>query len=642
MIDRTETLVLVSASAAAGAVVGWLSRSHWGKQNHKRFFEIDANTNVHIVEDMRTLDDLCTLAIEEIERECKANDEEIFVVGMDTEWSDGNERVAMLQLAFKTHCLLIRPDHIIMDEKNLHHIESSKSLDINVKQHKKEDKDPSKSVWPRSFFRLLEHPKVVFAGAAVDHDAKLIKQQLGLDCTGATVDLQKIARALKLDKDNGIGLQGLTKTVLGADLSKEHRIRCGDWGAGHLTQEQINYAAADAVVGREILLRMHKHSPVHVASHQLSVWLTNVAQVVMNHRQNTKDKKKKQDVGSLDVANSTNKYTGAGNEEERKTKVATGQTLAQRIEHRCHVSAGFARCHYPFLHPYLWQGTGGSKLLSDPRVIPGVRIKASSHAKGLPATNCLALQLASKSTKAVATTTDVVDAEVVAPISPPPTRLGNDFFLAKQDWRADKRACVLGTDPEIEVDVTKKRPQHWLEVTFPEPVTLEAFSLTSTASAACHTNGPCSWVLSAAVNAVTADVDVDGDIDSDVDVGVGVDVEEQGDRAETYAASNGDHGGKRVQWVPIHVVGLQLPGRDADAATQVWDYDTNRFSNGQIPGDTKYFDIADTELTRVKATKFRWTFFHGDKRRPFSVNIASLMMFGTTDLTTPPPLSSSV
>ena len=57
--------------------------------------------------------------------------------------------------------------------------------------------------------------------------------------------------------DNGRnGLQALTRAVLGCDLSKDPKIRCGDWAAAILSTEQTQYAALDAVAGRLILLQM--------------------------------------------------------------------------------------------------------------------------------------------------------------------------------------------------------------------------------------------------------------------------------------------------------------------------------------------------------------------------------------------------
>ena len=63
------------------------------------------------------------------------------------------------------------------------------------------------------------------AAAQVGNDAKLMHAQLGLDCRAATVELQSLARAEQLDRDNGVGLQGLALTMLGKHLSKDPRVR---------------------------------------------------------------------------------------------------------------------------------------------------------------------------------------------------------------------------------------------------------------------------------------------------------------------------------------------------------------------------------------------------------------------------------
>lgn len=63
---------------------------------------------------------------------------------------------------------------------------------------------------------------------------------------------------MKLFEDNGTGLSSLTWTVLDFEIEKNHTIQCSNWERMSLTRKQINYAATDAWISREIFYRIYE------------------------------------------------------------------------------------------------------------------------------------------------------------------------------------------------------------------------------------------------------------------------------------------------------------------------------------------------------------------------------------------------
>eukprot|EP01050_Picozoa_sp_SAG11_P003538 SAG11_NODE_203_length_12529_cov_6.036444_3_plen_256_part_00 len=91
--------------------------------------------------------------------------------------------------------------------------------------------------------------------------AALLEEQHGLPTRGY-VDLAHLARRLGV-APNGVGLATLAASFVGQTLRKEHALRCGDWAAPTLSEQQVEYAAKDAWVAQAILLEMYRrHSTV--------------------------------------------------------------------------------------------------------------------------------------------------------------------------------------------------------------------------------------------------------------------------------------------------------------------------------------------------------------------------------------------
>ncbi|XP_052101833.1 exonuclease 3'-5' domain-containing protein 2-like isoform X1 [Mytilus californianus] len=150
------------------------------------------------------------------------------VLGLDCEWvsfSGKRRPVALLQLATPLgQCALIRLDR--MDS------------------------------FPKSLQDILADKSILKVGVAVKEDGKKLHLDYGLVVEGC-VDLRHV-----LNRVRGIytcrskGLQGQAESILGVMLDKSNHIRCGDWEADDLSQEQIEYAANDALVGVDIFMNL--------------------------------------------------------------------------------------------------------------------------------------------------------------------------------------------------------------------------------------------------------------------------------------------------------------------------------------------------------------------------------------------------
>jgi ribonuclease D len=99
---------------------------------------------------------------------------------------------------------------------------------------------------PETLVTILSNPAIIKAGVAPDFDLLSLQDLQPFHPRGFT-DLAEIARL------NGIknqGLRGLAAIVCGIRISKSARTT--NWASNDLTLQQIQYAATDAWIGREI------------------------------------------------------------------------------------------------------------------------------------------------------------------------------------------------------------------------------------------------------------------------------------------------------------------------------------------------------------------------------------------------------
>lgn len=100
--------------------------------------------------------------------------------------------------------------------------------------------------------QLLANPAIIKAGVSLDYDIRELKK-LANFAPGGFVDLGDLA------KKSGIknhGLRGLAAVLLGFRISKG--AQTSNWAVDHLAPHQIQYAATDAWVGRQLYLAMQE------------------------------------------------------------------------------------------------------------------------------------------------------------------------------------------------------------------------------------------------------------------------------------------------------------------------------------------------------------------------------------------------
>ena len=103
-----------------------------------------------------------------------------------------------------------------------------------------------------SILRILSNADIIKCGVALDRDLIELMQLSPFD-PEAFIDLGTVARLMDIPHH---GLRGLTALLLGFRISKQ--ARTSNWSAGKLSIKQINYAATDAWVGRELYFKFKK------------------------------------------------------------------------------------------------------------------------------------------------------------------------------------------------------------------------------------------------------------------------------------------------------------------------------------------------------------------------------------------------
>jgi ribonuclease D len=103
---------------------------------------------------------------------------------------------------------------------------------------------------PKALCRLLANPKIIKAGVALDRDVQALNRLAAFTPAGF-VDVGELARQAGCMNH---GLRGLATLLLGFRVSKKSQT--SNWARGTLTRAQIEYAATDAWVGRELYQKL--------------------------------------------------------------------------------------------------------------------------------------------------------------------------------------------------------------------------------------------------------------------------------------------------------------------------------------------------------------------------------------------------
>lgn len=99
---------------------------------------------------------------------------------------------------------------------------------------------------PEPLLAILGNPAIVKTGVSLDFDLLSLQEVQPFQPQGF-IDLAGIARCQGIKNH---GLRGLAAVVCGIRISKSARTT--NWANHHLTPQQIQYAATDAWIGREI------------------------------------------------------------------------------------------------------------------------------------------------------------------------------------------------------------------------------------------------------------------------------------------------------------------------------------------------------------------------------------------------------
>jgi len=97
---------------------------------------------------------------------------------------------------------------------------------------------------------IFSNPDIIKVGIAVIDDLKDLKKLQAFE-EKSVVDLNVLAPQLGFES---IGAKKLSALVLGIRISKRQQV--SNWESSNLTQAQIDYAATDAWICREIYLRL--------------------------------------------------------------------------------------------------------------------------------------------------------------------------------------------------------------------------------------------------------------------------------------------------------------------------------------------------------------------------------------------------
>jgi ribonuclease D len=115
---------------------------------------------------------------------------------------------------------------------------------------------------PPALLRLLANPRIVKAGVALERDVQEL-QALASFTPAGFVDVGELARQADCTHH---GLRGLATLLLGFRISKKSRT--SNWARQTLTRAQIQYAATDAWVGRELYHKLQQPSPGRTAKNR--------------------------------------------------------------------------------------------------------------------------------------------------------------------------------------------------------------------------------------------------------------------------------------------------------------------------------------------------------------------------------------
>ncbi|XP_029454664.1 exonuclease 3'-5' domain-containing protein 2-like isoform X2 [Rhinatrema bivittatum] len=118
---------------------------------------------------------------------------------------------------------------------------------------------------PKTLLDILVDDNILKVGVGCWEDACKLLQDYGLTVKG-NMDLRYLAMRYRMDlNQNGLSLRSLSEHVLSIPLDKSLWLRCSNWEAEELTQDQISYAAKDAQISVTLFFHLLGFSSVQAS-----------------------------------------------------------------------------------------------------------------------------------------------------------------------------------------------------------------------------------------------------------------------------------------------------------------------------------------------------------------------------------------
>ncbi|XP_061319251.1 exonuclease 3'-5' domain-containing protein 2 isoform X2 [Pezoporus flaviventris] len=153
------------------------------------------------------------------------------VLGIDCEWVSVQGKanpVSLLQMASSSgFCILVRLPRLVASGQTI----------------------------PKTLLDIMADSAVLKVGVGCWEDACKLLHDYGLPVKGS-VDLRYLAMRQWKDLPHCLSLKSLAEEVLNCPLDKSPHVRCSNWEAEELTQDQVLYAARDAQVSVALFLHL--------------------------------------------------------------------------------------------------------------------------------------------------------------------------------------------------------------------------------------------------------------------------------------------------------------------------------------------------------------------------------------------------
>ncbi|XP_057276038.1 exonuclease 3'-5' domain-containing protein 2 isoform X2 [Pezoporus wallicus] len=153
------------------------------------------------------------------------------VLGIDCEWVSVEGKanpVSLLQMASSSgFCILVRLPRLVASGQTI----------------------------PKTLLDIMADSAVLKVGVGCWEDACKLLHDYGLPVKGS-VDLRYLAMRQWKDLPHCLSLKSLAEEVLNCPLDKSPHVRCSNWEAEELTQDQVLYAARDAQVSVALFLHL--------------------------------------------------------------------------------------------------------------------------------------------------------------------------------------------------------------------------------------------------------------------------------------------------------------------------------------------------------------------------------------------------